>query len=148
MWGSLHREGYATAVRRMTMSHLMSRSVTLTTSPRTCKLNLSIFSRANTLRIPSAFTSRNMNTLQEASKVYKSFQKGGPSFGAWQVRLSTSQTVIRELMYTSSDAPRYQPCSRDSSLRSRLGLCRHGAWQYCWYGTHTPGLLRNSLILA
>jgi len=32
------------------------------------------------------FTHRNMNTLQEGSRVYKAFKKGGPSFGAWQVR--------------------------------------------------------------
>jgi hypothetical protein len=31
---------------------------------------------------------RNMNSLQEASRIYKAFKKGGPSFGAWQVRSS------------------------------------------------------------
>jgi hypothetical protein len=28
----------------------------------------------------------NMNSLQEASRIFKAFKKGGPSFGAWQVR--------------------------------------------------------------
>lgn len=27
-----------------------------------------------------------MNTLQESSRIYKAFKKGGPSFGGWQVR--------------------------------------------------------------
>lgn len=27
-----------------------------------------------------------MNTLQEASTIYKAFKRGGPAFGGWQVR--------------------------------------------------------------
>ncbi|EOA82099.1 hypothetical protein ACJQWK_05574 [Exserohilum turcicum] len=31
-----------------------------------------------------------MNTLQEASRIYKAFQKGGPSFGGWQMLPGTN----------------------------------------------------------
>ncbi|KAF1915181.1 Pyruvate/Phosphoenolpyruvate kinase-like domain-containing protein [Ampelomyces quisqualis] len=31
-----------------------------------------------------------MNTLQEASKIYQAFQKGGPSFGGWQMLPGTN----------------------------------------------------------
>lgn len=33
-----------------------------------------------------------MNTLQESSKIYKAFQKGGPSFGAWQMLPGTNHS--------------------------------------------------------
>ncbi|KAF2002927.1 Phosphoenolpyruvate/pyruvate domain-containing protein [Amniculicola lignicola CBS 123094] len=33
----------------------------------------------------SHVTSRNMNSLQEASRIYRAFKKGGPTFGAWQM---------------------------------------------------------------
>ncbi|KAF2034833.1 Phosphoenolpyruvate/pyruvate domain-containing protein [Setomelanomma holmii] len=33
-----------------------------------------------------------MNTLQEASKVYKAFKKGGPSFGGWQMLPGTNHS--------------------------------------------------------
>jgi hypothetical protein len=41
------------------------------------KLNLQL--------IRPAYATRTMNTLQEASRIYKAFQKGGPTFGGWQV---------------------------------------------------------------
>ncbi|KAI4660291.1 uncharacterized protein J4E78_004992 [Alternaria triticimaculans] len=39
---------------------------------------------------PFASYPRNMNTLQEASRVYKAFQKGGPTFGGWQMLPGTN----------------------------------------------------------
>jgi hypothetical protein len=31
------------------------------------------------------FASKKMNSLQEASRIFRAFQKGSPTFGAWQV---------------------------------------------------------------
>ena len=67
----------------------MLRSLRHTTVSRALKKhspNAFFFSETHnryTSRVP--FSARNMNTLQEASRIYKAFQKGGPSFGGWQV---------------------------------------------------------------
>lgn len=71
------------------MSHFMRCSVTLLRPA--IKLQ---FPATNTLiaaksrSIQPFVTSRTMNTLQEASKIYNAFKKGGPSFGGWQVLAS------------------------------------------------------------
>lgn len=68
------------------MSHFMRCSVTLLRPA--IKLR---FPGTNTLitakrsSIQPFASSRTMNTLQEASKIYNAFKKGGPSFGGWQV---------------------------------------------------------------
>jgi hypothetical protein len=36
---------------------------------------------------------RTMNTLQEASRVYKAFKNGGPSFGGWQVYIFSTTSL-------------------------------------------------------
>src|SRR5690242_1271548 len=46
----------------------------------------------STFRLSSSV--RNMNTLQEASTIYKAFKKGGPAFGGWQVRNQTSSSTL------------------------------------------------------
>jgi hypothetical protein len=55
-----------------------------------------------------------MNTLQQASKVYKAFKKGGPSFGAWQVRLHCLQVTFIQL--TSRDRCFRAPIMPEQSL--------------------------------
>ena len=37
---------------------------------------------------------KTMNSLQEASTIYKVFKKGGPAFGGWQVRKSISLLTL------------------------------------------------------
>jgi 4-hydroxy-2-oxoheptanedioate aldolase len=35
-----------------------------------------------------------MNTLQEASRIYKAFQEGRPTFGGWQVSHPEDETKL------------------------------------------------------
>lgn len=40
-----------------------------------------------------------MNTLQEASTIYKAFKKGGPAFGGWQVRQTVTLLILCVLIH-------------------------------------------------
>jgi hypothetical protein len=54
--------------------------------PKTSKSTLNASSKFTSQYNRPACTSRTMNTLQESSRIYRAFKKGGPTFGGWQVR--------------------------------------------------------------
>jgi hypothetical protein len=72
-------EGFSSHFDAMTMSRLLLRNTNIARA--TFSLNKS---QAVSTPLFSVGT-RAMNSLQEASSIYKAFKKGGPSFGAWQV---------------------------------------------------------------
>jgi hypothetical protein len=97
MWGSAY-EGYATALQMMTMSHLMrSSTILLRPALKHYLPNTNTLAGAKICFVQPVVKSRTMNTLQEASKIYNAFKKGGPSFGGWQVLKSTSIVQLDQL---------------------------------------------------
>lgn len=69
-------------IRNMTMALSIRQTFCSRTVPRAFTLN----PKSTTTYLRSLVSIRKMNTLQEASTIYKSFKKGGPAFGGWQVR--------------------------------------------------------------
>lgn len=61
------------SLRKNLCLRIISRSFTLNSNSITANFRLSS-------------STKNMNTLQEASTIYKAFKNGGPAFGGWQVR--------------------------------------------------------------
>ncbi|KAH8629431.1 hypothetical protein IG631_16688 [Alternaria alternata] len=78
----------------MTISHALQRA----TLPKSLKpTSQSLLKRPQIIlsqNSQSSFRSRNMNTLQEASRIYKAFQKGRPTFGGWQVSHPEDETKL------------------------------------------------------
>jgi hypothetical protein len=68
------------------MPHIMRSSATLfRPATKTYLNNLYTLPRARSVDSRPFVNFRTMNTLQEKSKIYNAFKKGGPSFGGWQV---------------------------------------------------------------
>jgi hypothetical protein len=80
-------------------AHIMRSSATLLKSTtKTYLSNLHTRPRVNNIYIRPFVNTRTMNTLQEKSKIYNAFKKGGPSFGGWQVHISIAQILVTILI--------------------------------------------------
>jgi hypothetical protein len=62
-----------------------------------------------------------MNTLQEASTIYKTFKKGGPAFGGWQVRM-ISPAADADGTDIYIDAARDESLTSNCPFWGRLGM--------------------------
>jgi 4-hydroxy-2-oxoheptanedioate aldolase len=68
-----------------------------------------------------------MNTLQEASSLFKTFKRGGPAFGGWQV-----QNSFVTFMFTPLIMMQMLPGTNHSRAIARSGVdwicvdCEHG----------------------
>ncbi|KAF2731177.1 Phosphoenolpyruvate/pyruvate domain-containing protein [Polyplosphaeria fusca] len=83
MWGSCALEKAQGGVishlsEAVTMPHPLLRNIIIRESR-------ALFFKHCFAEIASATTIRTMNSLQEASRIYKAFKRGGPTFGAWQM---------------------------------------------------------------
>lgn len=74
--------GFSPTLHDMTMSHITRRIIPSLKLPHQCQTSF-LYTRS------LSTTSRMSNPLQQASRIFQAFKKGGPTFGAWQVPMAS-----------------------------------------------------------